>query len=102
MVGSLEGFVGETCGLPLRVACGGSAIFFGDAERELFRIYLRMYENFTGCQILSYCLMSNHFDILLEVPPMPAGGISDAIKRDDMIGSTFPSEIFEHGLILKE
>ena len=26
MVGSLEGFVGETCGLPLRVACGGSAI----------------------------------------------------------------------------
>jgi hypothetical protein len=26
MVGSLEEFVGETCGLPLRVACGGSAI----------------------------------------------------------------------------
>ncbi|MEN9991572.1 MAG: Transposase like, partial [Verrucomicrobiota bacterium] len=34
---------------------------FGDAEREQFRIYLRMYENFTGCRILSYCLMSNHF-----------------------------------------
>jgi REP element-mobilizing transposase RayT len=50
---------------------------FGDAEREQFRIYLRMYENFTGCRILSYCLMSNHFHILLEVPPMPAGGISD-------------------------
>jgi hypothetical protein len=24
---------------------------FGDAEREQFRIYLRMYENFTGCRI---------------------------------------------------
>jgi len=50
---------------------------FGDAEREQFRIYLRMYENFTGCRILSYCIMSNHFHLLLEVPPMPAGGISD-------------------------
>ena len=50
---------------------------FGDAEREQFRIYLRMYENFTGCRILSYCIMSNHFHILLEVPPMPKGGLSD-------------------------
>ena len=50
---------------------------FGDAEREQFRIYLRMYENFTGCRLLSYCIMSNHFHILLEVPPMPEGGISD-------------------------
>ena len=29
--------------------------------------------------LLSYCVMSNHFHILLEVPPMPAGGISDAV-----------------------
>jgi len=68
---------------------------FGDAEREQFRIYLRMYENFTGCRILSYCIMSNHFHILLEVPPMPAGGISDeefvkrlrAIYSDGLVGS---------------
>jgi REP element-mobilizing transposase RayT len=50
---------------------------FGDAEREQFRIYLRMYEKFTGCRLLSYCIMSNHFHILLEVPPMPKGGLSD-------------------------
>jgi REP element-mobilizing transposase RayT len=44
---------------------------------------MRMQENFSGCRILSYCLMSNHIHILLEVPPMPAGGISDAelLKR---------------------
>ena len=55
----------------------------GDAEREQFRMFLRMYENFTGCRLLSYCIMSNHFHILLEVPPMPAGGISDTelLKR---------------------
>ena len=56
---------------------------FGEVEREKFRTFMRMYENFSGCRVLSYCVMSNHFHILLEVPPMPAGGISDAelLKR---------------------
>ena len=46
-------------------------------ERDRFRMLMRMCENFTGCRVLSYCLMSNHFHVLLEVPPMPEGGISD-------------------------
>ena len=50
---------------------------FGDAEQEKFRMFMRMQENFTGCRVLAYCLMSNHFHLLLEVPPLPAGGISD-------------------------
>ncbi len=50
---------------------------FGDVEREHFRMFMRMQENFSGCRILSYCIMSNHFHILLEVPPMAEGGISD-------------------------
>ncbi len=50
---------------------------FKDAEREQFRMFMRMQENFTGCRVLSYCIMSNHFHILLEVPPMPVGGIAD-------------------------
>ena len=49
----------------------------GDVEREQFRMMMRMQENFSGCRVLSYCIMSNHFHILLEVPPMPEGGISD-------------------------
>ena len=52
---------------------------FEDAEREHFRMFMRMQENFSGCRVLSYCIMSNHFHILLEVPPMPAGGISDEV-----------------------
>lgn len=51
----------------------------GDAERERFRMFMRMYETFSGCRVLSYCVMSNHFHILLEVPPMPKGGITDAV-----------------------
>ena len=50
---------------------------FGDEEREVFRMFMRMMENFSGCRVLSYCVMSNHFHILVEVPPMPKGGISD-------------------------
>ena len=50
---------------------------FGERECEAFRMYLRMYENFSGCRVLAYCVMSNHFHILLEVPPMPEGGITD-------------------------
>jgi REP element-mobilizing transposase RayT len=50
---------------------------FGDEEREAFRMFMRMYENFTGCRVVSYCVMSNHFHILLEVPPVPKDGLSD-------------------------
>ncbi|MGJ8725959.1 MAG: transposase [Roseibacillus sp.] len=43
---------------------------FGDEEKEKFRMFMRMVEGFSGCQVLSYCVMSNHFHILLEVAPM--------------------------------
>jgi REP element-mobilizing transposase RayT len=56
---------------------------FGDEEREKFRVFMRMQENFSGCRVLSYCVMSNHFHLLLEVPPVPAEGISgeELLKR---------------------
>jgi REP element-mobilizing transposase RayT len=47
-------------------------------EKEKFRMFMRMYENFTGCRVVSYCLMGNHFHLLLEVPPRPEGGLSDS------------------------
>jgi putative transposase len=50
---------------------------FDEREREQFRMFTRMQENFSGCRVLSYCVMSNHFHILLEVPPVPDGGFSD-------------------------
>ena len=36
---------------------------FEREEREVFRMFMRMYENFSGCRVLSYCVMSNHFHI---------------------------------------
>ena len=49
----------------------------GTEEKEKFRTLMRMQENFTGCRVLSYCLMDNHFHLLLEVPPMAEARISD-------------------------
>jgi putative transposase len=51
---------------------------FGPDEREKFRTFMRMQENFSGCVVLAYCVMSNHVHLLLEVPPAPADGLSDA------------------------
>jgi len=51
---------------------------FFDEEREAFRMFMRMMENFSGCRVLSYCVMSNHFHLLVEVPQLPEGGLTDA------------------------
>lgn len=50
---------------------------FDDVAKEKFRALMRMQETFTGCRVVSYCLMCNHIHILLEVPPLPQGGFSD-------------------------
>jgi REP element-mobilizing transposase RayT len=38
---------------------------------------MRMMENFSGCRVLAYCVMCNHFHILLEVPPKPKAPLTD-------------------------
>ena len=40
-----------------------------DAEKEYMRVILRKYEGFSGVRVLTYCMMSNHIHLLLEVPP---------------------------------
>lgn len=56
---------------------------FGPEEKEKFRTLMRVYERFSGCRVAAYCVMSNHFHLLLEVPPVRPGGISDVelLKR---------------------
>jgi putative transposase len=49
----------------------------GTEEKEKFRAVMRMQEKFTGCRVLSYCLMDNHFHFLLEVSTMAKVGLSD-------------------------
>ncbi len=56
---------------------------FGPTEKERFRTLMRMQEKFTGCRVLSYCVMCNHFHLLLEIPALDNGTLTDAdlLKR---------------------
>ena len=40
-------------------------------EREIFVRMMREYESYCGVRIITFCVMSNHFHILLEVPRRP-------------------------------
>ena len=44
---------------------------FGDTEREMFVQMMRKYERFYGVQVMTFCVMSNHFHILVHVPKRP-------------------------------
>ena len=50
---------------------------FGQDEKEKLRTFMRMYENFSGNRVLSYCFMCNHIHLLVEITPRPADGLTD-------------------------
>jgi len=47
--------------------CGGTALF-DDVEKEALLRLMRRMSGFLGMRVLTYCVMSNHFHILVEVP----------------------------------
>ena len=50
---------------------------FDEEEKVFFYSLLRKFEVFTGVQIQAFCLMSNHFHLLLRVPPKPHDVLED-------------------------
>jgi putative transposase len=55
---------------------------FGDEEKYYFRKVMRGLEHFMGVRVVTYCVMSNHFHVLVETPEeaaiVPAGEVTDA------------------------
>ena len=49
----------------------GREFLLGEEEKEQFVKYMRAYEALYGVRVISFCIMSNHFHILLEVPKRP-------------------------------
>ena len=71
---------------PLIMHCvsrvNGRQMLFGDEEKDAFVGFMRMYEKFCGVKVLTYCVMTNHFHLLVEIPPaidaQEAAEMSDA------------------------
>jgi REP element-mobilizing transposase RayT len=58
------------------------AFVLGEEEKEVFTRMMREYERFYGVRVVSHCVMSNHFHILVEVPQRPGKLPSD----DELLG----------------
>lgn len=67
----------------------GREFLFGDEEREQFTRFMRLYEAFCGVRVLAHCVMSNHFHILVEIPPNMDESLSDKalVERLELIYS---------------
>ena len=60
----------------------GQEHVIGDVEKEFFIRLLQKLKVFHGVEILTYCVMSNHFHLLLE---MPDAFTSAALDREEII-----------------
>ncbi|WP_018970745.1 transposase, partial [Rubritalea marina] len=73
---------------------------FGDREKSKFVEIMRLYEEFCGVRVLSFCIMSNHFHILVEVPPRPPEELSDAelVQRVRLVTPKQQADVIENTL----
>ena len=54
---------------------------FGDEEKEMFVRLMRRQADFCGVDVLSYCVMSNHFHILARVRYEPEVSDAELMRR---------------------
>jgi REP element-mobilizing transposase RayT len=59
----------------------GGARLFGDREKEVLRKMLWQVADFCGVEILTYCVMSNHFHVLVHVPEKGVVSDSELLRR---------------------
>ena len=54
---------------------------FGDGEKEMLRKMLHQVADFCGVQVLTFCVMSNHFHVLVRVPDEGPVGDRELMRR---------------------
>jgi hypothetical protein len=59
----------------------GGERLFGDREKEVLRKMLWQVADFCGVEILTYCVMSNHFHVLVRVPQKSAVPDEELLRR---------------------
>lgn len=56
-------------------------LLFKDRDKEILRQMIRQVADFCGVEVLTYCIMSNHFHVLLQVPDAPSVSDTELIRR---------------------
>lgn len=56
-------------------------ILFEGQEKEKMLLIMRQLELFSGVELLAYCLMGNHFHLLIRVPEKPAEISDEEVER---------------------
>lgn len=56
-------------------------IYFSDEEKEVIRTMVDRVAQFSGVEVLTYCLMSNHFHILVRIPEAPEVSDQELVRR---------------------
>ncbi|MBT5927311.1 MAG: hypothetical protein HOH33_11890 [Verrucomicrobia bacterium] len=71
----------------------------GIEEKEFFRKTLRKLEAFSGVHILTYCVMSNHFHLLVEIPERTTLSDEEVCQRMSTLYSKMAVNEFRENLI---
>jgi len=66
---------------------------FHEPEREQFRRLLDEYSAFCGVRVLTWCILSNHFHLLIEIPskPLEAPPLEQLLPRLENLSSSWLS-----------
>ena len=73
-----------------RVA-GGEPLL-GTTEKEVFRKQLHRLADFCGVEVLTYCVMSNHFHLLVRVPPEEEAQAVSNLELERRVRRLYPKE----------
>ena len=75
----------------------GQMILFEDAEKEIFHKILFKQLKFSGLGVLAWCLMGNHFHLLLEIPDrevaLSALGDDEVLERLRILGDEMSTRL---------
>ena len=59
----------------------GNAFLFEDREKEMLRKMIWQVADFCGVEVLTYCIMSNHFHVLIQIPCADSVSDSELLRR---------------------
>jgi len=64
----------------------GGQLLLGSLEKEKLREMLWQQAEFSGVEIITYCLMANHIHVLVRVPAAVAATDADLVAKDKVTG----------------